>query len=234
MQQFFIEDINQAQLKPDQMKQCQKVLRMRSGDRVRLVDQHGQGGIFEFNDDSLEQLHLVEPIVFKEDKIKIRLIASLIRSERLEWMIQKVCELGVDEIVLYSAQNGVVKDFGARTDRKLERLNTIALEACEQAYRSHPVKVSGVLSLQDLLKETSTLTLYADVNVDPLPHIHSQLNGVTEVTIVIGPEGGYTQQERDSMNEHGFTAVTLGNHVLRAETASMVACTLIHAFEVNQ
>lgn len=234
MQQFFIQDIKNAQLQADQLKQCQKVLRMKAGDQIRLVDFNRNGGIYQFEDDTLENLTLVETIEFKENPIKIRLIASLIRSERLEWMIQKACELGVDEIVLYSAQNGVVKDFGSRTERKLERLNTIALEACEQSYRSHPVKVSGVLNLKDLESIDSECKLYADVNVDPLPHIYKHLDGVSELSILIGPEGGYSEKERSVLQASGFKAVSLGQHVLRAETASMVACTLIHAYEVNQ
>lgn len=234
MQQFFIDDLAHPKLSADQLKQCQKVLRMRKGDQIRLVDANRQGGIYAFADEQLETLEHVKPIVFEENKIKIRLIASLIRNERLEWMIQKACELGVDEIILYSAQNGVVKDFGSRTDRKIERLNTIALEACEQAYRAYPVKVSGLYRLNDLKQEKTQHKFYADVNVNPLPHILSTLDGVQELAIVIGPEGGYSQNEREVMEEVGFKAVSLGNHVLRAETASMVACTLIHAFEVNQ
>lgn len=234
MQQFFIESITDAKLSPEQLKQCLKVLRMRQNDLVRLVDSSGKGGVFKFNDDSLESLDLIEPIEFIERPIKIRLIASLIRNERLEWMIQKACELGVDEIILYSAQHGVVKDFGARTDRKLERLNTIALEACEQAYRQHAIKVSGIIDLKDLASYKSEQNFVADVNVGVLPHLYQALNPSQSLSILIGPEGGFSEKERQQFKMDDYVSISLGDHVLRAETASMVACTLIHAFEVNQ
>lgn len=234
MHQFFIESSKNPSLSPEQLKQCLKVLRMRANDQVRLVDQEGVGGIYEFVDNSLETLKFIEAIHFTERPIKIRLIASLIRNERLEWMIQKACELGVDEIVLYSAQHGVVKDFGARTDRKLERLNTIALEACEQAYRQHAVKVSGVIELNDLASYKSEQNYVADVNVGVLPHLYEVLNPNETISILIGPEGGFSEKERNQFKIDEFSSVSLGDHVLRAETASMVACTLIHALEVNQ
>lgn len=231
MQQFFIENIQVPQLSSEQLKQCSKVLRMRKGDQVRLVDASGQGAIFSFTDDSLTHLDFIEPIIFHENKVKITLIASLIRNERLEWMIQKACELGVDRIVLYSADNGVVKDFGARTDRKLERLNSIALEACEQSYRSFPVQVEGVMKAADLSNYLSESNFYADVK--PLDHLFTQMGSENTISIIIGPEGGYSDNERERFESMGFKPVSLGKHVLRAESASMVACTLIHAFEVK-
>lgn len=231
MQQFFIEDLNDAKLSAEQHKQCQKVLRMRKGDAVRLVDKHHNGAIFEFADDNLSELTWVEAITFNEPKIKITLIASLIRSERLEWMIQKACEVGVDKIVLYSAQNGVVKDFGARADRKLERLNTIAKEACEQSFRAKAVEVTQVIGLKELDQVQSELNFYADVK--PLDHIYQEIEDETSISIIIGPEGGYTSAERDAFEELGYKPVSLGNHVLRAETASMVACVLINASGVR-
>lgn len=230
MQQFFINSIENPQLSPDQIKQCSKVLRMRAHDQVRLVDQNGQGAIFSFEDDSLTNLKYVEAIEFDKGSAKITLIASMIRNERMEWMIQKACELGVDKIVLYSAEHGVVKDFGQRTERKLERLNTIALEACEQAYRDHAVEVEGVINAKDLDKYLSEQNLYADVK--PLPHIYKQLKGAETISIIIGPEGGFSDKERQNFEHLGFEAVSLGKNVLRAETASMVACNLINAFEV--
>lgn len=231
MQQFFIENLEAPSLSNEQQKQCSKVLRMRKGDQIRLVDMKRQGGIFEFVDDELSNLKLIEPIVFEENKVSITLIASLIRNERMEWMIQKACELGVDRIVLYSAVHGVVKDFGARTDRKLERLNTIAFEASEQSFRSHPIKVEGVINLNDISNYQSDTNLYADVK--PLPHILEVMGDTENISIIIGPEGGFADKEREVFESLNFKPVSLGKHVLRAESASMVACTLIHAQEVK-
>ena len=76
---------------------------MKQGEEIRLVDQEGKGNIYMFEDNSLENLKFVEEIYFAKNKVKKTLIASLIRSERLEWMIQKACELGVDEIYLYQS-----------------------------------------------------------------------------------------------------------------------------------
>ena len=231
MQQFFIESIEDARLSSDQRNQCLKVLRMRKGDQVRLVDAQSKAGIYAFADDELNTLEFIEDIIFDLPKVKITLIASLIRNERLEWMIQKACEVGVDRIVLYSAQNGVVKDFGKRSDRKIERLNMIAKEASEQSFRHKAVEVGPVITMNEIPQYTSELNLYADVK--PLEHIHSVMKDEDSISIIIGPEGGYSDKERDFFESESFKPVSIGKHVLRAETASMVACVLIHAKEVQ-
>ncbi len=229
MQQFFIEDFNNPKLSSDQTRQCVKVLRMRAGDHVRLVDAKGMGGIFAFTDKTLTDVKLIETLDFPVKKRRIRLIASLIRSERLEWMIQKACECGVDEIVLYSAHNGVVRDFGERSERKIERLNAIAKEASEQSYRQFPVHISGVIKLKEIEDYKQDVNLYADVNVEQ--HIVTKMGDGGDISIIIGPEGGFSDNERDSFKDYEFSKVSLGNSVLRAETASIVACVLIEACE---
>lgn len=227
MQQFFIEDLKQPLLSTEQHNQCQKVLRMRQGDQIRLVDTQGQGGLFAFADDSLNELEFIEPLVFNEPPIQLTLIASLIRAERLEWMIQKACECGVSKIVLYSAQNGVVKDFGKRADRKMERLNSIAKEACEQSYRQYAVKVEGIINQKDLKDYKSDHNVFTDVHT--APHILSTINDISSLTAIVGPEGGYTDNERTHFIEEGFSMVSLGTSVLRAETASMATCILVNS-----
>lgn len=225
MQQFYIESLDNTQLSKEQINQCKKVLRMRKDDQVRLVDSLGNGGIYSFTDDTLSSLKLVESLVFSEKKVKITIIAALIRTERLEWMIQKCCELGADKIILFSADHGVVRGFKDKTERKIERFNLIAKEASEQSYRQFPTIIEGVIGLDSLSDYESSLNVYADVKKDA--HIFKLMKDHDSVSIVIGPEGGFSDSERNLMSSKNFTVVSLGNQVLRAETASMCACALV-------
>ncbi|AZK44226.1 16S rRNA (uracil(1498)-N(3))-methyltransferase [Erysipelothrix piscisicarius] len=231
MQQFFIESIEDLQLSADQLHQCRKVLRMQEGDSIRLVDHMGNGVIATFLDDALTQLKVQESIVWAKKKYKLRIVASLIRSERLEWMIQKACECGVDEIVLYQSQHGVVRDFGKRSERKMERLNLIAKEASEQSYRQYEVPVLGIATLNELPQYQSDLNLYADIGNQP--HlIHVVDEATPSITVLVGPEGGFSNDERVKFEAMGYRQVSLGDNVLRAETASIYICNIVSACEV--
>ncbi|WP_159648546.1 RsmE family RNA methyltransferase [Erysipelothrix aquatica] len=231
MQQFFVETLSAPYLSQDQWNQCKKVLRMRKGDQIRIVDNNGRGILAEFNNDDLTEIVEVESLEWKPKKRTLRLIASLIRSERLEWMIQKACECGVDEIVLYSADHGVVRDFGKRADRKLERLNLIAKEASEQSYRQHAIKVVNLIGKPEIKEYLSDLNVFADIGDQP--HLLTVLTDeVSSVTAIVGPEGGFSLKERDYFKDIGFKEVSLGHNVLRAETASLYIANMLSAAEV--
>lgn len=231
MQQFFIESIENLLLSDEQLHQCRKVLRMQVGDKIRLVDQLGRGVIANFVDESLTKLEAEESIVWQPKKFKLRIIASLIRSERLEWMIQKACECGVDEIVLYQSQHGVVRDFGKRSERKMERFNLIAKEASEQSYRQYEVPVLGIATMNDLEQFKSELNLYADIG-DEEHLINTVTKEVSSISVLVGPEGGFSPLEREQFEAMGYQQVSLGNNVLRAETASIYICNMLSACEV--
>ena len=146
MQQFFVEDINKIEFTKDQKHQINRVLRMQAHEPFRVVDTHGNGFICEFEDNDLTAIKKIESIQFHLKSYRLKVIMSLIRNDRLEWMIQKAAETGVDEIVLYQADHGVVRDYGNKTERKLERFNKIALEASEQSYRQFPLKVTKIIT----------------------------------------------------------------------------------------
>lgn len=231
MQQFFVDKLQSPWLSNDQRRQCLKVLRMRKGDSVRLVDGEGQGVIAKFQDDELLEMDVQETITWAPRKRSLTLIASMIRTERMEWMIQKACECGVDTIVLYSSDNGIVRDFGKRNDRKLERLNLIAKEASEQSYRQHQVVVLGPVERPEIKYYMKDLNVYADIG-DKQHFVDAVKSTTTSVCAVVGPEGGFSKKERTSFESLGFEEVSLGNNVLRAETASLYICNMMSVCEV--
>ena len=225
MQQFFIDSIDDIKFSKTQLHQIKNVLRMHTGDTMRLVDSKGLGIVVEIKDDNLSDFKVIETIKFKEKNHTLKIIMSLIRNERLEWMIQKATEIGVDEIVLYQADHGVVRDYGNKTDRKLERFNTIALEASEQSYRQYPLVVSKVIDKKNLESEKGSLNFYADVHLKN--HIYDRLIPNQDIVALIGPEGGFSEKERQLFKDIGYEPVSLGANVLRAETAPIVLASFV-------
>lgn len=231
MQQFFVDKLESPWLSADQRRQCQKVLRMRKGDAVRLVDPQGRGIVATFTNDDLSDLKQTDVITWPEKKRTLTLIAALIRTERLEWMIQKACEMGVDRIVLLRAEHGVVRDFGARSDRKMDRLNLIAKEACEQSYRQYQVPILGPIDADAIPDYRSDLNIYADIG--NTPHLIEAIGeDVTSISAIVGPEGGFSKHERAQFAKLGFDEASLGDPVLRAETASLYICAMVSLSEV--
>lgn len=219
MHQFYIEDIENIQLSKEQKHQIKNVLRMKQKTQIRLVDQKGQGRVVALVDEMLNEFEIIEPIQFPKKEASLKIIASLIRNERLEWMIQKAAETGVDELVLYQADHGVVKSYGSKETRKLERFQTIALEASEQAMRQVPLKVTKIITKDEIEAELYKPSFYADTVF--ATHLYDALKPKQDLCVLTGPEGGFSQDERDLFASLGIKPVSLGDNILRAETAPL-------------
>lgn len=229
MQQFFIEDLKDLSLNPDQIRQCRQVLRMEKGDCIRIVDQKGKGLIARFTSEDLKELEVVEELIFEEKKHQTTLVMAQIRNKALEWLLQKASELGVDEILLYPADHGVVKGYGQKNKRKAERFREIVKEASEQSYRSTIPTVKILDDLSEIFTMPNQLRLVADVKKHPfiLEEISKEDRNVQ---IIVGPEGGFSEDERELFRENDCRFVTLSSQILRAETAGMIA---VHLAEMR-
>lgn len=224
MQQFYIKDIHNIELSKDQVHQVRHVLRMKIGDKLRLVDALGLGVIAKIQDTEFHDFEILESITFPKKKRHLKIIASLIRNERLEWMIQKAAETGVDELVLYTADHGVVRGYGNKENRKLERFNMIALEASEQSHRQYPLEVLKIINKNELENELKTLNIYGDTASHP--HYIDLIKEADDICVIIGPEGGFSEKERELFLALGFKAASLGDTIYRAETAPLAVAIL--------
>ena len=221
MQQFFIDSWQNPTLNKEQIRQCKTVLRMRQGDEIRIVDKKGQGYYARFTTDDCDKFEIGEAITFVQKEIEITLLMSLIRAEALELTIQKATELGVDRIVFYQAEHGVVRDYGKKTQRKLERFALIAKEAAEQSHQQTIPEIGPIIDQRQIDSYLSDLNLLADVHQDD--YVHKMIKDKQTVTVLIGPEGGFSDEERTYFTTKGFKGFSLSPFILRAETAAMTA-----------
>ena len=148
-------------------------------------------------------------------------------------MLQKATELNVDTIYLVPTANCVAKYDEKKLQSKVNRWEKIMLEAAQQCGRNHlPTLVVGETLLQALDIESEALKLVAYENEagqtikDVLKTLHSD-KSVTDVLICIGPEGGYQEKEINAIIESGGKSVSLGNTILRAETAAIGSLSMI-------
>jgi 16S rRNA (uracil1498-N3)-methyltransferase len=162
----------------------------------------------------------------------IVLAQALLKGERMDWVIQKATELGVDRIVPILATHSVVKPRTDRIEHQVARWRRIALEAAQQSERwslpaiDEPATLPQLLSTSKIAAAKIFLAERSDgasISSVPLEHGHG------EVWLLVGPEGGWKEEEVLQALQQGFSAVTMGPRILRAETAAIAAISVLQS-----
>ena len=224
----FVPDLDHPVLGDDDRHHLARVLRVRDGDPMVVCDGEGRWRRSRFGDDAAieEALGDVEAVPAPAPLLQVGF--ALIKGDRPELVVQKLTELGVDRIVPFTSDHGVVRWDPKRAQRQHERFERIAREASMQCRRTHLPVVAPVTSFAELAA-AAPRPLLADIDGAALASAAVAPDAGT-VTVLIGPEGGWSAAERSA----GLAAVRIGDHVLRAETASIAAATLLAALRANR
>jgi 16S rRNA (uracil1498-N3)-methyltransferase len=158
---------------------------------------------------------------------------SLLKGEKMDWVIQKATELGVSEIVPIESQHSVVQLKADRVNHQLARWQRIALEAAQQSEQWRIPTVATPQSLSALLTSlaTGTLTLMLAERREgkSLQTVNLPQDARGSILVLIGPEGGWSQEEAQIAEQAGIQPITLGEHILRAETAAIAAISILQS-----
>lgn len=167
--------------------------------------------------------------VDRESPLKIELVIGLARGDRMDWIVQKATELGVARIVPLYTERTEVKLSGARLDKKLQHWRQIIVSACEQSQRNclpllaEPKEFSAFVGQNDAQQK---LILHPAIESFDFSHAKQ----TSQVTILVGPEGGFSDGEVEVAVAQGFAGWQLGPRILRAETAPIAALTLLQHY----
>ena len=167
----------------------------------------------------------------RESPLDVTLLQGVARGERMDLIVQKATELGVARVVPVLAERSVVKVDAKQSERKREHWQAIAASACEQCGRNRVPAIAAPLALGDSLRELATDSLrclLAADGVQPLATLITQ-SARRPVVLLIGPEGGLSENERTFASVNGFVACRLGPRVMRTETAGMAALSVLQA-----
>ncbi len=229
MQQYFTDRKLTVDMEFDMTKEqshhISTVLRMKDGKTIRLVDTNQSvfHATVHINKNGV-RVKVIEPVIeSRESKVNITLAVALIKGEHWDWMLQKTAECGVTKIVPFVSSRCVVKDKPDSYSRKIERYKKILLEAAEQSYRHRIPEITEPISFKKLKDFKSDINFIA-YEKENSRFLSSVTESFSSATIVIGPEGGFTSEEADYLINHGFTSVSLGKRIFRAETAAVSAC----------
>jgi len=172
-----------------------------------------------------ERLAPVEPVV------RTTLLASLVRFERFEWIVEKATELGVGQIIPVEAER-TEKGLKTASEKRSVRWNRIAREASEQSRRACLPEIQAAVALSDALAiEADYRYLLEEATGAPpiLSALPSARRAGDGVALLLGPEGGWTDRERRLIAGARWSPVSLGREILRAETAAIAGLAIINA-----
>lgn len=202
---------------------------------ITVTGSDNRCGIYQITEevDGIAQAKLIEYVESDASSYRTILVQSLLKGEKLEWVLQKATELNVDTIYLVSTANCVAKYDDKKLQSKVSRWEKIMLEAAQQCGRNQlPTLVVGETLSQVLTIEADALKLVAYENEDghtiksALQLVHTNQT-IIDILICIGPEGGYQEKEINAIIESGGKSVSLGNTILRAETAAIGSLAMI-------
>ncbi len=209
------------------------VLRLRVGDRVDIC--LNDGNIYECELISVGKKEsaakIKNIIVAPERKTKVVLFMALTKSERMDFAVEKVTELGVDSIVPFESKFCTAKDKG----NKHERLGRIALSASKQAGRVRLPEISETLAFDKMLetlKNFPQLIVAYEKSTKCAKDVLATLSSACDTAIVIGSEGGFDATEIERLESVGAKVISLGRNILRAETAA-VALTGVILYQID-
>jgi len=233
MPRFFTETINESKgiISGDDAKHIAKVLRMHSGERLVACDCQGYDYdcVIESLSDkevelSVEKRYLSET----EPSVSVTLYQAMPKSDKMELIIQKAVELGVSAIVPVQTKRCVSRPDAKSMAKKLERYNRIALEAAKQCGRGRIPQVLPMLDFADAIKamkEDQRAFLFYENSTSSFRKELEQ--GVNSVSIMVGAEGGFEEEEVQKALDSGIASLSLGKRILRCETAPLAALSII-------
>jgi 16S rRNA (uracil1498-N3)-methyltransferase len=208
-----------------------RVLRMGTGEQISLFCGDGHDYLAEISQSSKKNVSvkvLSSTVNHSESPLDLHLGQVISRGDRMDFTIQKSVELGVTTITPLFSERCGVKLSGDRLEKKIQQWQKIAISACEQSGRSVVPTVRAAMDVNQWCQETSNA-----LKLNLHPRAAHGINGLTvlgdgnKVRLLIGPEGGLSEQEIAMTEQFAFTDVLLGPRVLRTETAALTAITAL-------
>ena len=164
----------------------------------------------------------------KENNVKLSVAISLVQEQKFDLILQKLTELGIDNIIPIKTERSIIKIDEKKISKKYQRWQTICKEASEQSHRTNIPKINPIIKLKDLNKIDCEIKLICSLDNKSKPLDEYLTKDIKEILFVIGPEGGLTDQEEKCLIDYGFKQTTLGKQILRVETAAIYVASIIN------
>ncbi|QCO68299.1 16S rRNA (uracil(1498)-N(3))-methyltransferase [Luteimonas yindakuii] len=210
-----------------------RVLRLREGDACVLFN--GDGHDYDARITAVgkrggDAQVLDRRVVDNESPLRISLVQGIARGEKMDLVLQKATELGIDAVVPVHSDRSEVKLDGERARKRLAHWTSVVIAACEQSGRARVPSVTPAAPLHEALDALPAGGLR--LLLDPFAHANTQSLPAPadgRIVLAVGPEGGWSQRDRTVLETAGFVGIRLGPRVLRTETAGLAAIAALQA-----
>lgn len=230
MQRYFAKEIinNNIVLENDDIHHIRNVMRMNVNDNIEVV-YDGKVYLCSIEDIKNFKISILNELASKKDKYPyIRLIIPCLKEQKMDLILQKATEIGVNEITIVQFNRCMVKLEERKEKVKLDRWNKICKEASEQSFRSD-IPLISIEKNFEFTKMIDGIRLICSTNEknNTIKNVLKKNALCDKITIVIGPEGGIAPFEEEYLEKTGFNKVTLGSQILRAETVPIFVTSVI-------
>lgn len=235
MRRFFGSQQNgQVVLEGDEFNHLKNVLRLKVGAEilVSLGDENDYAcEVVAFTPKSAICKIVGARVCEGNPKKNIVLFQAVCKREKFEFIVQKATEIGVSKVVPFVSQHVIAKV----TENKMERLKSIAQNACKQCERSIPPEICKPLEFDKVIEqfENFDVVLFANERADKGEKLTDHLKKAKNIAIIVGSEGGFDAKEKDKFIAAGATTISLGKRILRCETASVAMMSLVSILSEN-
>lgn len=230
MQRYFCNSKEEVvTLSSDDSYHITKVMRMNVGDNIELVSNNKLyiAEIIKTTPNVIVKKNSIQESF--DTNINIDIAQSIVVEQKMDYILQKGTELGANKFIPLIVDRSVVK-LNDKSDKKQKRWQTIVKEAAEQSKRLEVPTVANPCNIKELAKLDYDLKILCSVN-EMSKNIKTVLSNISisdRILVVVGPEGGFTNLEEQELIKNGFVSASLGNRVLRTETASLFVLSVIN------
>lgn len=229
MPRFYLPEnlsVGQTVALPDNIVRHLNVLRVRPNENITLFDGKGKAHaaqltVLEKRRAEAEILH--EDTTDNESPLNITLIQSISSGDRMDFTLQKSVELSVTAIQPVISERCIVRLDGERAAKRLARWQEIVISACEQSGRNTVPPVLPIIGYREALDKMPSESTKLIMSINRARKLGDIRQPSGAIVFMVGPEGGWTEQEEQQAFDAGFQAVTLGKRILRTETAPLAA-----------
>ena len=238
MHRFFVPQLYNEEMYIEGVdaRHISKVLRMQPGAQLQIVSDDGVSAMAEITaiDSERVTVRCLEKLAEShEPRVKLVLAQGLAKGEKMDFIIQKAVEMGAYSVIPVAMEHSVVRLDGAKAAKKVERWQKIAESAAKQSKRDIIPEVQAVQSMTEMLAKCACQTKIIAYECEDRLSLKAALKaaeeagGISELLLIIGPEGGISEGELEQARQAGAVPVSLGRRILRAETAGLVAISAI-------
>ena len=217
----------------DEVRHIRKVLRLKAGDEIVVFDGSAKEYVGTIIEEGSASVVIVVQNVFSsesESPLEIALAQSLLKGEKMDYLIQKATELGVNRIIPFFSSRTIPLLEESRRLKRYHRWKRIAVEASKQCGRGVVPKIEPLQDYFEMVQTATQDSLRLILWEKEGARLKDVLTGSKEkkkIFFVIGPEGGFTQEEVEHARREGFIPVKLGRRILRSETSSLCLLSIL-------